>query len=60
MCIRDRFRLRRILTDTNTEWSIEYDQLGFERNTASPLQSIDLKVHQIRSRESLTNENSVE
>ena len=35
------FRLRRILTDTNTEWNIAYDQLGFERNTASPLQSID-------------------
>jgi hypothetical protein len=37
------FRLRRILTDTNTEWNIAYNQLGFERNTASPLQSIDLR-----------------
>jgi hypothetical protein len=35
------FRLRLILTDTNTEWSIAFDQLGFERNTSSPLQSID-------------------
>jgi hypothetical protein len=35
------FRLSRFLTDTNTEWNIAYDQLGFERNTASSLQSTD-------------------
>ena len=30
--------------ETNTEWSIAYDQLGFERNTSSSLQSIDGRV----------------
>jgi hypothetical protein len=36
-----RLNERCAVTDTKTEWSIAHYQFGFERNTSSPLQSVD-------------------